>query len=1133
MAETQPEVSTTNTSNNRSRQVVEITQPAENTGFTLVSSVRTGDNYLVWSRAIRFALGARKKLSFIDGRSVRPADDSEDLDEWIRIDYMVIPWILNTVSKDIVDAFIYVSTTRSLWLDLEARYGGSNGPMLYNLEREIASISQGDMSVTAYFTRIKMLWDELVCLDPIPACVCPAHRQNIKREDSRQLMRFLMGLNSTYEHVRSQILLMDLRPHVQKAFSMVISVEKQLSVQVQQSVGTGGAIYQVQHRDFKHKAIMDKRSMFCDFCKKAGHLKENCFKLHGTPDWYKELTEKKRKGVGRGRGMIAAVDTAPQSLVSPTQDTDIASILRTEMRKVMLENAPAQQITNTPFDDVHINYAYFDDVMESTGKIYSFNDVDHDSWIVDSGATRHDQWTKDILAIGRLVDNLYIFNTKSFLSSFSARTLDSNSVHLHTVNSSSGDANTITQFGKTIKAIRSDNGSEFLSFRFQTILQTHGIIHQKSCVYTPQQNGVVEHKHKHLLSMARSLLFQASLPEKFWGDCILAATYIINRIPSQILNWTTPYQLLFNKAPSYDHFRVFGCLCYATNVTPSKSKFDPRAYKCIFVGYPSGQKGFKLFNIETQTYLVSRDVQLYEHVFPYSQPTSSASSCPLPLGFDPVDAAVPFPVPSPTHSASSSPSSPTTTQSPPTPAPAPSNPSSEPRTYKQAAQHQEWVDAMQQEILALEKNHTWGITPLPPGKHPIGCKWVFKIKVRDDGSVERCKARLVAKGFSQIEGVDYAECFSPVAKAVTSGHVCKLRKSLYGLKQASQQWNQELTAKLLSFGFSQSGHDHCLFFKGAGTDFITLLVYVDDILVTSPSDVLIADVKTYLHDLFTIKDLGLARYFLGLQIARSSAWTSLTQTKYIQDILNDTGLLSAKAATMLLPQGIKLTAIGGAVMSDPEPFWRLVGRLLYLGFTRPDISYAVQQLSQFLQRPCETHWQAALHVVRYLKGTPSTGLFFPSSNSLTVQAYCDADWASCLDSRRSVTGFCIFLRGALISWKTKKQATVSRSLAEADAPIPLFCDNRAALHITANPVFHERTKHLDIDCHIVRDQYKLGFVTPSFVRSKEQLADVFTKSLSGPLFLDLVSKLDLFTFSPRPACGGCDGNAATLFLDAG
>ncbi|KAL0463232.1 UNVERIFIED_CONTAM: Retrovirus-related Pol polyprotein from transposon RE1 [Sesamum latifolium] len=319
----------------------------------------------------------------------------------------------------------------------------------------------------------------------------------------------------------------------------------------------------------------------------------------------------------------------------------------------------------------------------------------------------------------------------------------------------------------------------------------------------------------------------------------------------------------------------------------------------------------------------------------------------------------------------------------------------------------------------------------------------------------------------------------PEGYPVLSGHVCKLRKSLYGLKQASRQWNQELTSKLLSFGFSQSRHDHCLFVKGAGNDFIALIVYVDDILVTSPSDVLIAAVKAYLHDLFTIKDLGLACYFLGLQIARLSAGTSLTQTKYVQDILSDTGLLNAKAATTPLPQGIKLTATGGAVLSDPEPYRRLVDRLLYLGFTRPDISYGVQQVSHFLQHPCENHWQTALHVVRYLKGTPTTGLFFPSSNSLRVQAYCDADWASCLDSRRSVTGFCVFLGGVLISWKTKKQTTVSRSSAEAEyrsmgvtvcevlwisyllgdfgipisAPIPLFCDNRAALHITANPVF--------------------------------------------------------------------------------
>ncbi|KAL0300227.1 UNVERIFIED_CONTAM: Retrovirus-related Pol polyprotein from transposon RE2 [Sesamum angustifolium] len=297
-------------------------------------------------------------------------------------------------------------------------------------------------------------------------------------------------------------------------------------------------------------------------------------------------------------------------------------------------------------------------------------------------------------------------------------------------------------------------------------------------------------------------------------------------------------------------------------------------------------------------------------------------------------------------------------------------------------QHTEWQDAMKTELDALEDNCTWKLTPLPEEKHPIGCKKVFKTKLRADGSVERYKAHLVAKGFNQIPGVDYNDNFSPVAKTVTvrlflalaaargwplqqmdvnnsflHGHlnedlymtppegysvepglVCKLESSIYRLKQASRQWNAELMLKLTDFGFQQSTHDHCLFTKDA------LMV----------------------------------------------SWHFLCKYR------------------------------------------RLVGRLLYLGFTRPDISYSVQQLSQFLTRPCEAHWKAAVHVVRYLKGTPTKGLFLPSKSSFELRAYCDADWASCSDSRRSLTGFCIFFGDALISWKTMKQSTVSRTTAEAE-----------------------------------------------------------------------------------------------------
>ncbi|KAL0373951.1 UNVERIFIED_CONTAM: hypothetical protein Sradi_3310800 [Sesamum radiatum] len=307
-----------------SRQSLDNPQSNEGSGLTLVSSPLTGDNYLVWSRAVRFALGAKKRLSFIDGRVTRPADDSKELDEWKRNDYMVITWILNSVSKKIVDAFIYVSSARSLWLQLEARYGDSNGPMIYNLECQISSITQGEMSVTEYFTKITMLWDELTCLDPVPACTYNVHRQVSEREASRQLMRFLMGLNAVFDHVRSQILLMEPRPHVEKAFSMVHSVEKQLQVQIH--LPESSAIYQIQQKGWKGRGVIYKRSAMCDYCKKSGHQKDQCFKLTGIPEWYRNLNEKKKKGAGRGRGFIVAVGEATLSTSAQTLNPSFADM---------------------------------------------------------------------------------------------------------------------------------------------------------------------------------------------------------------------------------------------------------------------------------------------------------------------------------------------------------------------------------------------------------------------------------------------------------------------------------------------------------------------------------------------------------------------------------------------------------------------------------------------------------------------------------------------------------------------------------------------------------------------------------------------------------------------------------------
>lgn len=229
-------------------------------------------------------------------------------------------------------------------------------------------------------------------------------------------------------------------------------------------------------------------------------------------------------------------------------------------------------------------------------------------------------------------------------------------------------------------------------------------------------------------------------------------------------------------------------------------------------------------------------------------------------------------------------------------------------------------------------------------------------------------------------------------------------------------------------------------------------------------------------------------------------------------------------------------------MTEPEQYRRVIGKLLYLNLTRPDISYSVQQLSQFMQAPRKPHLQAALHVIGYLKGTSDWGLFYSTTSDLNITGFCDADWGTCAFSGRSLTGYCIFLGESLISWKTKKQKTVSKSSAESEyrsmshttselvwldgiledmlvsipKPNPLFCDNKAAHHIAQNPVFHERTKHLKLDCHYVREQVQEGFISTIYIKSSLQLADIMTKPLGEGPHKFLSFKLGLVSTEPSP-----------------
>jgi hypothetical protein len=450
----------------------------------------------------------------------------------------------------------------------------------------------------------------------------------------------------------------------------------------------------------------------------------------------------------------------------------------------------------------------------------------------------------------------------------------------------------------------------------------------------------------------------------------------------------------------------------------------------------------------------------------------------------------------------------------------------EPTTVSQAMKDPRWRSAMAAELNALVRNGTWDLVPPQAHHNVVGCKWVFRIKRNPDGTIARYKARLVAKGFHQRPGVDYHDTFSPVVKPTTirlvlclalnqgwkirqldvnnaflhgslseevfmqqppgyidtthPSHVCRLRKAIYGLKQAPRAWYNELKNFLLDYGFANSKSDASLFvYRNQGV-ILYFLVYVDDLIITGNDNNFISCFLQALSARFSIKDLGDLNYFLGVEVLPSSAGLLLTQHKYIRDLLTRTQLAGIKEVHTHMATNTSLVLHDGSPPTDATTYRSVIGALQYLSITRPDISYTVNKLSQFMHCPSETHWAAAKRLLRYLKHTINHGLFLKRGQPLQLHAYSDADWAGNRDDRTSTTGYIVYLGGNAISWSSRKQKTVARSSTEAEyravastaaevlwvqsllgelgitltRPPSIHCDNIGATYLCANPVFH-------------------------------------------------------------------------------
>ena len=812
------------------------------------------------------------------------------------------------------------------------------------------------------------------------------------------------------------------------------------------------------------------------------------------------------------------------------------------------------------------------------------------------------------------------------------------------------------QLQAKIKELQDDKGGEFMSNAFLKFTDECGIHRRHTTRNRPQQNGVAERANRTMGEDISAMLYEAQLPPSLWGEALNAQIHIWNLLPTSTLKGMTPHEAWFKRKPDVSHLRVWGCLAYVFIQKDKRKSLQPHMEKCVFMGYPSGYKGWLFYNPNTQKYIISERAEFDERIFPglskykATSPVNLTSPNTLPLSTDttpstvldlggdsdeddqttaillPVLPPVPEPAPPvnlppapippaipaipPVHQAplrrtqrvSRPPGEWWTVKHPVEPEAEPpviwsddeeddagndehanSATDPEPRTFKQAMhghQSDRWREAATLEYNTLIENGTWEIVDLPYGEKAIGSGWVFKVKHNVDGSIERFKARLVAKGYSQRPGLDYNESFAPtfrpatlriimalaavedlelrsvdITSAFTNGdldeeiymrqpegfhvgspnQVCRLRKSLYGLKQSARQWNKKLHSVLTGLGFKRIESDRSVYIYSNGEVRIIVPIYIDDITLASKSSTAIDKYVQLLSEHFKCRDLGPTRFLLGVAVERDRPTRALKlhQHQFILELLEKFGMSDCKPVQTPLPPKLVLShSMSPSTQEEQDlmseiPYLSAVGSLQYLAMmTRPDIAHSVAYLARFNANPGLVHWKALKHLFRYVKGTIDHKLTYQgdlASKELFL-TYSDASHGDCVDTGRSTAGYVTMMAGGAVGWYSKLQTIVALSTTEAEymaaveagkeiawmrnilsefgygvqEPSTLKMDNQSAITVSKNPEHHGRMKHLDLRLYWLRDKVEHGMVNPDFIPTGEMLADCLTKCVPAP-----------------------------------
>ncbi|RVW65710.1 Retrovirus-related Pol polyprotein from transposon TNT 1-94 [Vitis vinifera] len=1003
-------------------------------GSPLITSKKLvgSENYLSWSASVELWFMGQ---GYEDHLVTQEADIPEvDRVQWRKIDAQLCSVLWQSVDPRILLHLQAYKTCFKFWTQAKGLYT-NDIQRLYKVASAIVHLSQQDLDLSTYIGQIASLKEQFLTVMPLTPDVGAQQTQL----DKFFMVLTLIGLRPDLEPIRDQILGSSSIPSLDDVFARLLRISSTQTLPSDSASDSSVLVSQTTSRGGRSGTRGRGQRPHCTYCNKLGHTRDRCYQLHGRPPRTAHMAQ----------SSDSPLPQPPSSSASQTSQAAIASVAQ-----------PANGSQT---------------VAKGIGLALPLPSLPLTS----------DRSTGKTIGIGRESQGLYHLTSDSSpavcISTDAPLLIHNRLGHP----SFSKFQKMVPRFFNFVVA-SVDNAREYFSAQFTSFMSHHGILHQSSCAHTPQQNGVAERKNRHLVETARTLLLHSHVPFRFWGDAVLTACYLINRMPSSVLHDQIPHSLLFPDQPLY--FlppRVFGCTCFVHILTPGQDKLSAKAMKCLFLGYSKLQKGYRCYSLETHRYFISADVTFFEDS-PFFSTTSESlpvsEVLPIPI-VSPPDAMPPrplqvyhrrprvvAPLPFPEAPADSLPI--------PSASPAPALPS--PNDLPIAVR-KGWRQAMVDEMAALYSNGTWDLVVLPSGKSTVGCRWVYAVKVGPDGQVDRLKARLVAKGYTQVYGSDYGDTFSPVAKIasvrllLSMAAMCSwplyqldikkclpswLRRSLYGLKQSPRAWFSRFSSVVQEFGMLRSTADHSVFYHHNSLgQCIYLVVYVDDIVITGSDQDGIQKLKQHLFTHFQTKDLGELKYFLGIKIAQSSSG-------------------------VVLPKGRQ-----GEPFGDPGRYRRLVVT-------------------------CDSHWDAVIRILRYIKSTPGQGVLYENRGHTQVVGYTDADWAGSPTNRRSTSGSSAEAEYRAMALATCELIWLRHLLQELrfgkDEQMKLICDNQAALHIASNPVFHERTKHIEVDCHFIREKIASGCVATSFVNSNDQLANIFTKSLRGPRIKYICNKLGAY-----------------------